>query len=62
VRLQQEHGTLALGQMVRLRSDLLGLDATVKIVKLDYDFTATESLSLELGSITPRLTGVTVSL
>lgn len=62
VRLQQEHGTLALGQMVRLRSDLLSLDATVRIVKLDYDFSATESLSLELGAITPRLTGVTVSL
>jgi len=47
---------------VRLRSELLGVDATVKIVKLDYDFAATESLNLELGAITPRLTGVTVSL
>jgi|GEM_PF-3515400 len=61
-RLQTENGALALGQSVRLRSELLGVDATVKIVKLDYDFAATESLNLELGAITPRLTGVTVSL
>ena len=61
-RLVQESGALALGQSVRLRSELLGVNTTVKIVKLDYDFTATESLSLELGSITPRLTGATVSL
>jgi len=61
-RLQTENGALALGQSVRLRSELLGVDATVKIVKLDYDFAATELLNLELGAITPRLTGVTVSL
>jgi len=61
-RLQTENGALALGQSVRLRSELLGVDVTVKIVKLDYDFAATESLNLELGAITPRLTGVTVSL
>ena len=62
VRLQQETGALALGQSVRLWSDVLGIRVTVKIVKLDYDFSATESLSLECGAITPRLTGVTVSL
>ena len=61
-RLLAETGALALGQSVRLRSDLLGVNTTVKIVKLDYDFTSTESLALELGAITPRLTGVTVSL
>jgi hypothetical protein len=53
---------LALGQRVRLRSDRLGVDATVRIVKLDYRFDQTESLSLELGAITPRLTGVTFDL
>jgi hypothetical protein len=53
---------LALGQMVRLRSDRLGVDATVKIVKLDYRFDQTETLNLELGTITPRLTGVTFDL
>jgi hypothetical protein len=61
-RLQQETGALALGQRVRLRSDTLGVNATVRIVKLDYDFGQTETLSLELGAITPRLTGVTVTL
>ena len=61
-RLLQDTGAPALNQSVRLRSELLGVDATVKIVKLDYDFAATESLNLELGAITPRLTGVTVSL
>jgi hypothetical protein len=61
-RLVREYGALALGQSVRLRSDVLGLDVTVTIVKLDYDFSATEMLSLELGTITPRLTGVTVTL
>lgn len=53
---------LALGQRVRLRSDRLGVDATVKIVKLDYRFDQTETLNLELGTITPRLTGVTFDL
>jgi hypothetical protein len=53
---------LALGQRVRLRSDRLGVDATVRIVKLDYRFDQTESLTLELGAITPRLTGVTFDL
>jgi hypothetical protein len=53
---------LALGQLVRLRSDRLAIDATVRIVKLDYRFDQTESLNLELGTITPRLTGVTFDL
>jgi hypothetical protein len=61
-RLQTENGALALGQSVRLWSELLGVLVTVKIVKLDYDFSATETLNLELGAITPRLTGVTVTL
>lgn len=61
-RLQQETGALALGQWVRLRSELLGINATVRIVKLDYDFSGPESLNLELGAVTPRLTGVTVTL
>ena len=60
--LQQEHGALALGQSVSLRSDLLDAPVTVRIVKLDYLFTEPEVLNLELGAITPRLTGVTVSL
>ncbi len=53
---------LALGQSVRLRSDRLGINDTVKIVRLDYRFDQTESLNLELGTITPRLTGVTFDL
>ena len=53
---------LALGQSVRLRSDRLGINDAVKIVKLDYRFDQTESLNLELGTITPRLTGVTFDL
>lgn len=61
-RLQTENVALALGQSVRLRSEGLGLDATVKIVKLDYDFTNDEALNLELGAVVPRLSGVTVSL
>lgn len=61
-RLEAENGALALGQRVRLRSDLLAIDATVKIVKLDYDLSGPEVLSLELGAIQPRLTGVTVTL
>jgi len=61
-RLQSETGALQLGQRVRLRSALLGVDATVRIVKLDYDFAQTESLNLELGVIAPRLSAVTVSL
>lgn len=61
-RLQQEHGALALGQSVQLGSDILDAPVTVRIVKLDYDFTGPEVLNLELGAITPRLTGVTVSL
>jgi hypothetical protein len=61
-RLRTDNGALQLGQRVRLRSDLLQLDATVKIVKLDYDLSGPEVLNLELGAIQPRLTGVTVSL
>lgn len=61
-RLVRETGAPALGQSVRLRSDLLGINPTVKIVKLDYVFDQTESLNLELGAIVPRLSGVTVSL
>lgn len=61
-QLQQETGTLALGQRVRLRSDRLGLDATVRVLKLDYVYSQAEELQLELGSVAPRLTGVTVSL
>jgi hypothetical protein len=61
-RLETENGALALGQSVRLRSETLGVDTTVRIVKLDYDFAQTETLNLELGAITPRLTGVTVTL
>lgn len=53
---------LALGQSVRLRSDRLGINDTVKIVKLNYRFDQTEALNLELGTITPRLTGVTFDL
>lgn len=61
-RLLQETGAPALNQLVRVRSELLGVDSLVRIVKLDYDFAQTESLNLELGVVTPRLTGVTVSL
>jgi len=61
-RLQSETGALQLGQRVRLRSALLGVDATVRIVKLDYSFAQTEALTLELGVIAPRLTQVTVAL
>jgi hypothetical protein len=61
-RLQHDYAALQLGQRVRLRSDLLQLDTTVKIVKLDYDLSGSEVLNLELGAIQPRLTGVTVSL
>lgn len=61
-RLIREHGALSLGQTVRAFSPALGIRVAVRIVKLDYDFTQHESLSLELGAITPRLTGVTVSL
>jgi hypothetical protein len=60
--LQAETGTLALGQKVRLRSDRLGVDATVRVVKLDYVYSEAEQLQIELGAIAPRLTGVTVSL
>jgi hypothetical protein len=61
-RLQQETGAIALGQRVRLRSDTLGVNALVRVVKVDYDFGQPETLNLELGAITPRLTGVTVTL
>lgn len=60
--LSQNATALALGQSVRLRSPVLGLDTTVKVVKLDYTFDAQETLNLELGTVTPRLSGVTVSL
>lgn len=60
--LQRQVGTLVLGQQVALRSDRLGINATVRVVKLDYRFDAAETLDVELGAITPRLTGVTVSL
>lgn len=61
-RLVRENGVPMLGQFVRLRSDLLGVDVTVRIVKVDYDFARTETLNLELGAVVPRLSGVTVSL
>jgi hypothetical protein len=61
-RLRADNTALGLGQNVRLRSTRLGLDTTVPIVKLDYDFAETETLSAECGLISPRLTGVTVSL
>lgn len=53
-------GPLALGQMVRIRSSLF--DATLRIVQMDYTLRQDESLALEVGAITPKLTGVTVSL
>jgi len=61
-RLVSEVGALSLGQRVRLRAPRIGVDATVVIVKLDYDFAQTETLSAELGVITPRLTQATVEL
>jgi hypothetical protein len=60
--LERAGGTLALGQRVYLRSDELGINATVRILRLDFSLGAPETLDLELGAITPRLTGVTVSL
>lgn len=45
-----------------LRSDRLGINAVVRVVKMDYRFDSAETLDVELGAITPRLTGVTVSL
>jgi hypothetical protein len=60
--LQRAGGTLALGQRVYLRSEELGVNATVRILRLDFSLGAPETLDLELGAITPRLTGVTVSL
>lgn len=53
-------GPLALGQMVRVRSSLF--DATLRIVQMDYTLGQDESLALEVGALTPKLTGVTVSL
>jgi hypothetical protein len=62
-RLQQDNVALSLGQWVRLRSAAIGVDATVRIVKMDYAIRDDEeAINLELGTITPRLTGVTVSL
>lgn len=61
-RLVAEVGALSLGQRVRLRAPRIGVDATVAIVKLDYDFAATETLAAELGVIAPRLTQATVAL
>jgi hypothetical protein len=61
-RLVSEVGALSLGQRVRLRAPRIGVDATVVIVKLDYDFAQTETLSAELGVIVPRLTQATVEL
>ena len=61
-RLVSEVGALSLGQRVRLRAPRIGVDATVAIVKLDYDFAATETLAAELGVIAPRLTQATVAL
>ena len=61
-RLVSEVGALSLGQRVRLRAPRIGVDATVSIVKLDYDFAATETLAAELGVIAPRLTQATVAL
>lgn len=62
-RLIAETGVPVLGQTVRLRSSALALDDTVTIQKLDYVFgTQNEVLSAEVGVLTPRLTGVTVSL
>jgi hypothetical protein len=60
--LQRQVGTLVLGQRVALRSDRLGINAVVRVVKMDYRFDSAETLDVELGAITPRLTGVTVSL
>lgn len=53
-------GPLALGQMVRVRSSLV--DATLRIVQMDYTLGQDETLALEVGAPTPKLTGVTVSL
>lgn len=53
-------GPLALGQMVRVRSSLF--DSTLRIVQMDYTLGQDESLALEVGALTPKLTGVTVSL
>jgi len=61
-RLVSEVGALSLGQRVRLRAPRIGVDATAVIVKLDYDFAQTETLSAELGVIVPRLTQATVEL
>lgn len=54
--------TIGLGQLVRVRSERLGVDATVRVIRLDFSFTDVETLNLELGAVAPRLTGVTVSL
>jgi hypothetical protein len=51
-----------LGQLLRVRSERLNLDATVRVIRLDFDLMDPERLNLELGAIVPRLTGVTVSL
>lgn len=60
--LQSQVGSIALGQLVRIRSERLGVDATVRVIRLDFSFTDVETLNLELGAVAPRLTGVTVSL
>lgn len=61
--LSQQTDAIALGQRVRLRSPILGLDTEVTVVKLDYTLSDNaEALGLECGTVTPRLTGVTVAL
>ena len=61
-QLLEDTDAISLGQLLRVRSERLNLDATVRVIRLDFDLMEPERLNLELGAIVPRLTGVTVSL
>jgi hypothetical protein len=61
-QLLEDTDGISLGQLLRVRSERLNLDATVRVIRLDFDLMDPERLNLELGAIVPRLTGVTVSL
>lgn len=55
-----DEGPLVLGQLVRVRSERT--DATLRVVQMSYTLGESETLSLEVGALTPKLTSVTVSL
>jgi hypothetical protein len=60
--LVREGQPLALGQRVRLSVPSLAEDGRWRIVRLDWSLDDVETVDVELGAVTPRLTAVTVSV